>query len=88
MARYIITYDLRKPGRNYDELYKRIKSYRSWAHITESSWAVATTQTSGQIRDHLKGAMDSDDKLLVGILGTSAWFGLPDKVGQWIKDNA
>lgn len=88
MARYIITYDLRKPGRNYDELYKRIKSYRAWAHITESSWAVATTQTSEQIRDHLRGVMDSNDKLLVGILGTSAWSGLPKEITEWLKNNA
>ena len=88
MARYIITYDLRKPGRNYDELYKRIKSYGACASITESSWAVATTQTSEQIRDYLKGAMDGNDKLLVGILGTSAWFGLPKEVTKWLQDNA
>ena len=68
MARHIITYDLRKPGRNYDDLYKRIKSYKSWARITESSWCVATTETSKQIRDHLNEAIDSNDKLLVGIL--------------------
>ena len=88
MARYIITYDLRAPGKNYDELYKRIKSYRSWKQITESSWGVATTQSSRQIRDYLKEALDSNDKLLVGILGTSSWTGLPNDVTKWLKDNA
>ena len=32
MTTYIVTYDLPKPGTNYPEPYKRIKSYRSWAH--------------------------------------------------------
>ena len=46
MSRYIITYDLSKPGRNYDDLYQRIKSYGTWAKIAESSWAIVTDQTT------------------------------------------
>ena len=40
MTSMIIEYDLRSPGRNYDELYKAIKSYGVWAHITESTWFI------------------------------------------------
>ena len=68
MARYIISYDLSSPGRNYSDLYKRIKSY-NWAKIAESSWAVATDQTAEQIRDYLAPALDDNDKILVGPLG-------------------
>ena len=35
MTSMIIEYDLCSPGRNYDELYKAIKAYGTWAHITE-----------------------------------------------------
>ena len=69
MARYIITYDLSEPGRNYDELYKRIKSYGNWAEITESSWAIETDQKSTEIRDYLNQALDNNDKIIVGNIG-------------------
>ena len=45
MASYIISYDLRKPERNYEALYEAIKAYGTWAHINESLWAVVTSQT-------------------------------------------
>ena len=87
MSRYIITYDLSKPGRNYDDLYQRINSYGTWAKIAESSWAIVTDQTTVAVRDYLKPALDSNDKLLVGLLGTSAWIGLSTKVSDWLKEN-
>ena len=40
MSSKIISYDLCAPGRNYDALYKAIKAYGTWAHITESTWFV------------------------------------------------
>ncbi|MCY4417919.1 MAG: hypothetical protein OXE87_16660 [Chloroflexi bacterium] len=87
MTRCIITYDLKAPGRNYDELNKRIKSYGSWAQITESSWSVMTTQSAVQIRDHLMAAIDRNDKILVGILGTAAWYGLPNEASDRLLAN-
>ena len=87
MSRYIITYDLSKPGRNYDDLCKRIKSYGTWAKIAESSWAIVTDQTTVAVRDYLKPALDSNGKLLVGVLGTSAWTGLSTKVSDWLTEN-
>ena len=88
MSRMIITYDLSNPGRDYDTLIARIKSYGAWAHITESSWAIVTNQTPVGVRDNLKAAIDDNDKLLVGILGTAAWIGLPSNVSDWLKKNS
>ena len=85
MSRYIVTYDLSQPGRNYGELYNRIKSYPVWAQITESSWAISSDQTAVEIRDHLRGALDQNDKILVGLLGSSAWAGLDEAVSNWLK---
>lgn len=87
MPRYIITYDLHAPGQNYQGLAERIKSYPRWAKLMRSTWCVATPQTSEQIRDYLKGALDGNDKLLVGALGTSAWYGLSSEVTDWMKAN-
>ena len=87
MARYVITYDLSAPGRDYEDLYNRIKSYPNWAHITESTWAIVSRRSQQQIRDHLGGALDDNDKLLVGRLGRSAWTGLGTSVSEWLKAN-
>ena len=45
MTSMIIEYDLRSSGRNYDELYKTIKSYSTWAHVTESTWFIKTSES-------------------------------------------
>ena len=87
MATYIVTYDLSGPSRNYGELLERIKSYGSWAHITESSWAISTTEDPVAIRDHLMGALDNNDNLFVGTLSWSAWVGLGQDVSDWLKSN-
>jgi len=87
MTRYIITYDLRAPGRDYAALYSRIKAYGKWARITESSWAIVTSQSSRQIYDNLGAVIDSNDKLLVGPLGPSWWQGLDKEVSDWLKEN-
>ena len=88
MATYVITYDLSTPGRNYDDLYKRIKAYGVWAHVVESTWMVVTTATATSIRDHLKKALDSNDKLFVGVVSApAAWTGLDDDMTAWLKNH-
>lgn len=86
MTRYIISYDLRGE-RDYDALYEAIKSCGSWAHITESMWAVVTTKTAVQVRDHLSSVMDQDDRIFVVKSGVeAAWRNVICK-NQWLKDN-
>lgn len=70
----IITYDLCKSGKNYDDLYEYIKSYAVWAHITESTWYISTEKTCTSIRDEIKKIIDSDDRIFVAELtGVAAW---------------
>jgi len=71
----VIEYDLLTPGKDYDALYKAIKSYGTWARLTESTWFVKTEATCPQIRDKLLAVMDANDRLFVGELtGSAAWF--------------
>ena len=87
MASKVITYDLCSPGRNYDDLYKAIKSYGTWAHITESTWFVKTDDSCAQIRDNLLSHIDSNDRLFVGELtGTAAWHNVICK-NEFLKEN-
>ena len=74
MTSMIVEYDLCSPGRNYDELYKAIKSYDEWAHITESTWFIKTNDTCVQVRDKLTAHMDNNDRIFVAALtGVAAW---------------
>lgn len=74
MTSKIIAYDLCAPGRNYDNLYEAIRAYGIWAHITESTWFVKTTDSCVQVRDKLLSYVDSNDRLFVGELtGNAAW---------------
>lgn len=85
---YIITYDLSNPGRNYENLLKRIKTYSAWARLGGSAYLIYTEQSSIHIRDHLTPALDTNDKLYVGRMANeAAWRGLADDVSNWIKDN-
>src|SRR3546814_15075930 len=72
MAAYIICYDLTNPGRNYQNLYEKIKSYGTWARVTESNWVIVTTKTAVQIRDDLLTVLDSNDRLFVVKSGREA----------------
>lgn len=86
MPCYIISYDLRKPGRNYDSLYEAIKSYGTWAHILESLWAVVTSKSAAQIRDHLAEHLDANDGLFVVKSGTeAAWQNVIYKDNTWYQ---
>jgi hypothetical protein len=68
MARYLVTYDLCAPGRNYDELIKEINTFPA-AKITESSWAIISQLNVKQIAARLTFHMDASDRLFVADLG-------------------
>ena len=88
MRAYIISYDLLTPGKNYEDLLKKIKSYPMWARLGGSAYIVITENTAVEIRDNLKPFLDSNDKLFVGtLIAPAAWTGLSDEVSKWIIEN-
>ena len=87
MTCYVVTYDLKKPGQNYEPLYTAIKSYGTWAHINESTWAVVTEQKAPEIRDFLKKFIDANDSLFVLRSGVEAAWMNPLCKNEWLKDN-
>lgn len=83
---YAVNYDLKKPGRNYDELYEAIKSCGAWWHYLGSTWLVDSTLTADGIWDSLAPHVDDNDFVLV--IGVApGWQGqLPRKAWNWIND--
>ena len=86
MPTYIISYDLVRQ-RNYDDLYNVIKSYGTWGKITESTWAVVSTMTAVQIREHLSTVLDHDDRLFVIKSGVEAAWKNAICKNEWLKEN-
>lgn len=86
MALYMVGYDLDKPGQDYSDLIAAIKTYGTWWHHLDSTWLIVTDDSALQIRDHLKQYLDSNDKLLVAVIGApAAWYGFGDKGSEWLS---
>jgi hypothetical protein len=86
MRCYLITYDL-SGKRDYSSLIEAVKEYKTWAHVTESTWAVVTDKSAQAIRDHLLSLMHEDDRLLVVKSGTEAAWNNVLCRNEWLKKN-
>ncbi len=84
-----VSYDLRKPGRNYDDLYEHLESYSDYISPLESVWLLKTSLSAEQVRDAVLEHIDSNDGLLViDITETvAAWSGLSTAHSEWLKEN-
>ena len=85
----LITYDLKKPERDYLKLIEAIKDFGTWWHCLDSVWIVKTNKSVGEVSDILSSAIDNNDKLLVvdiksqwAIAGT-----FPDECVNWLREN-
>lgn len=66
MKIYSISYDLRQPGRNYSNLYDRIKLLdSSCQHPLESNWFIRSNESAEKIYDFLRPYIDDNDLLFV-----------------------
>ncbi|XJM65928.1 hypothetical protein ACOI4H_11860 [Escherichia coli] len=83
MAIYCITYDLKAPGRNYDEVFDYLKQF-TYCKYLESFWLVDTTLTATQLRDGLQARVDSNDILFVARL-QGEWASRYYPCGDWLN---
>lgn len=86
MPCYIISYDLIEGG-DYEGIFKAIKDYGTWAHITESTWAIVTEDDHVKIRDNLgKYVPDKGRIFVVKSASVGAWRNVICK-NEWLKKN-
>lgn len=87
MNTYIISYDLKNPGQNYQNLVKEIHSYSAWARLGGSTYVITTNDNVVTVRNNLLKVLDDNDKLFVGVINApAAWFGLGEDVSDWLKN--
>ena len=85
---YLITYDLKKPGQDYESIYNIIKSANKWWHYLESTWLIKTNDSVDSWNDKLKVAIDKNDRLLiVNITKQKRQGWLPTEAWDWIREN-
>jgi hypothetical protein len=88
MATYNISYDLRRPGQDYESLHEAIKRLGTWWHHLESTWVVVTNMSATQVRDALTRELDANDKILVVRSSSEgAWRGFNDRGSAWLQEN-
>jgi hypothetical protein len=64
MAKILISYDLRIPGRNYQPLYGRLAEW-SAIRVLESVWVANVNANVAEVRNDLQRFIDGNDGLLV-----------------------
>ncbi len=76
MKPFTISYDLDKPGQNYEFLIARLRQLGA-VRILYSMWVLKSSMSAVEIRDDLQRAIDSNDRLIVaGLTGEAAWVNL------------
>ena len=86
MAILLVTYDLKKPGRNYQPVHDYLKRY-TYCKGLESVWLLDTTTTTATIRDNLKALVDENDVVFVVRL-VREWGSLRYGCAEWLNDSA
>ena len=94
MKLYAIIYDLRQPGRKYNELYDAIKTLAgsgNWQHPMESFWVIAISELSDYNADspynEFRKFIDDNDSIMVcrmNRIDNQGW--LPKNFWTWVKE--
>jgi membrane glycosyltransferase len=74
MAKFVISYDLLAPGRNYDALWAELRRLQT-KQVLYSQWAGRINGTAAQLRDHLRQFVDANDRILVMDADGPDWAG-------------
>jgi hypothetical protein len=88
MKAFLIGYDLNRPARDYDNLFKAIRQLGTWWHYFDSTWIVKSNCSAQEIRDRLVPHIDGNDDLLVVLLTReAAWTGFDSVCTNWLTTN-
>ena len=83
---FLISYDLRQPGRDYADLHKAIKSFATWAKPLESVWLVDTYLSAKDIYARLSPYLDQNDLIFITPIGRGSYGVIPREVWTWLAN--
>ena len=82
----LISYDLRNPIKNYDDLYTTLKTADSWWHYLESTWLLNTPDSVDDWQKKIRHTLDDNDIFIVVDITKQPRNGwLPQKAWEWIR---
>lgn len=85
---YLVTYDLKNPGKDYTSLHNTLKTASSWWHYLDSTWLIKTEQPVDYWSEKIRNVTDRNDNfLIVDITHQSRQGWLPKKAWHWIRMN-
>jgi hypothetical protein len=75
MPRFVISYDLLVPGKNYETLWAELARLKAQRLLLSQWGANITDANATQLRDHLRRFMDANDRILVMDRDSADWAG-------------
>lgn len=88
MAIYCVSYDLKTPGKKYEDLYDKLKSFNGYNHILDSTWLVCSNQTASDVYDTIQPAIDKNDSVFISKVNPNEYSGwLSQAAWDWIRRN-
>lgn len=85
---YLVSYDLKTPGKDYQAVYEVLKGAPGWWHHLESTWVISTNESISTWTDRIRKIIDANDSfIIVEITGQprSGW--LLQKAWDWLKQH-
>lgn len=84
---YMVSYDLNKPGQNYDDLYQKIKGASTgvWCHPMDSTWIIQSNLTPEGIYNKVKSALDPSDSIFIVQIAQNYYGVLPNDLWEYIE---
>lgn len=87
MTVLLVAYDLNNEIHRPNITKKLKEGYPSWAKLSESSYAISTSNTPAEVVEFLRPMIDKDDNIYVITLKRphSGWG--PKVVNEWLEKN-
>ncbi|MFC6486881.1 CRISPR-associated protein Cas2 [Nitratireductor sp. GCM10026969] len=84
-----ISYDLYKPGQNYENVIAKIKTLGGWAKIHKSFWYLDTPLSAEEVARAVWYVMDQNDSLyVVDVTNNMAhWYNISPEASQYIQQH-
>lgn len=84
---YLVSYDLNKPGKNYDDLYKAIENASNgvWCKPLRSVYIINSSLSAKAIYDRLTPCLDSNDLVLVIEVTRNSYWYLNKEISDYLQ---
>lgn len=84
---YLISYDLNKPGKNYEDLYEAIKGASNgvWCKPLRSVYIIKSNLSVKSIYDRLATCLDTTDRVLVIEVTRNAYWYLDTDISKHLQ---